>query len=87
MPDSSPRLMHLVCSFELCLLLADLRAGHHDFQDDAVLVAVNALRPAFRPAPTARSARPSGIDRACAQRRSSGTYVMAGYVYCGANGT
>lgn len=52
-----------------------------------MLVAVNALRPAFRPAPTARSARPSDIDRACAQRRSSGTYVMAGYVYCGANGT
>ena len=39
-------------------------AGHHVFQPCAVLRVVNALR--F--APTARSARPSGIDTACAQR-------------------
>jgi hypothetical protein len=45
-------------------LLASLSAGHHAFDCGAVLSAVNALRCASTP----RSAGPSGVDRACAQR-------------------
>jgi hypothetical protein len=40
--------------------------GHHAVQHDAVLGAVNALRPAVRSASTPPSAGPSGIDGACA---------------------
>jgi hypothetical protein len=44
--------------------LVDLDDGHHALHHAAVLGAVNALRWRFDRA----SARPSGIDRACAQR-------------------
>ena len=54
------------------ILLVDLGDGHHAFDHAAVLGAVNALRCAS----TARSARPSGIDSACAQRQIC-NYVMA----------
>src|SRR5439155_228450 len=48
------------------ILALRLGGGHHAFHRAAVLGAVNALRCAS----TARSARPSGIDRACAQRQN-----------------
>ena len=57
---------HLMCDL-LLVPPVDLRDGHHAFQDAAVLGAVNARRQ-HSPAPTARSARPSVIDRACARR-------------------
>jgi hypothetical protein len=46
-----------------CWVECDADAGHHAIQHGAVLGAVNALRCA----PTARFARPSGVDRACTQ--------------------
>jgi hypothetical protein len=55
-------------------LTAGQAAGHPALQPGTVLGAVNALRSAS----PARFARPSGIDRACAQRRTLGSYVMAG---------
>jgi hypothetical protein len=45
-----------------------LHRGHPALQDATALGTVNALRLCRRSASTARSARPSGIDRACAQR-------------------
>ena len=42
--------------------------GHHAFESRAVLGVVHTLRIAIRPASTARSARPSGMDNASAQR-------------------
>jgi hypothetical protein len=49
-----------------------VHSGHHIFEHGAVLGAVNALRCAS----TARTARPSGIDRAV-RSGQPGIYVMA----------
>ena len=70
MPDLAvDQSAHLMCDV-LLVPPVDLSDGHHAFQDAAVLGAVNARRQ-HSPAPPARSARPSGIDAACAQRRFS----------------